>query len=88
MVQSTMKGKQKKKRNPDEDDDSIGGVVKDLILRMQEAIDTDKINNKKGKPALLRLQISSEVYNQLRKNQIQEKFLEYGGCRIFAEWLD
>jgi len=55
---------------------------------MQDAVDSDRASNEAGKPAVKRLMVAQDVYRQLRKSNIQEKFLEFGGCRVFSEWLD
>ena len=35
-----------------------------------------------------KLLMAKEVYEALRKINIQESFLEQGGGRVLAEWLD
>jgi hypothetical protein len=41
-----------------------------------------------GRPALQKLLMLKEVSETLRKLSLQEKFLELGGCRVLANWLD
>jgi len=32
--------------------------------------------------------MAKEVYENLRKLNVQENFLEMGGCHVLAKWLD
>ncbi|CDW85673.1 protein iws1 homolog [Stylonychia lemnae] len=65
-----------------------GSSVDNLLRKMQEAVDKDREANRNKKPAISRLVIAQQCYNQLRKMPIQEKFLDQGGCKILADWLD
>ena len=72
----------------DQNEKEANDIAKALIDRMQEAVDLDREANENRQPALRRLLMANEVYSKLRKNQIQEKFLENGGCRVLSQWLD
>jgi len=56
--------------------------------RMHMAFLSDRDNFKMGKPGLQKIMMAKEVYEALRKINIQEKFLDMGGARVLSEWLD
>ncbi len=58
-----------------------------LIETMNKATDKDIEANKNKKPALAKMMASKDVFQQLRKQLLQERFLDKGGCQQFAEWL-
>jgi hypothetical protein len=43
---------------------------------MHDAFEADRSNNEQGKPGLRKLMIANEVYSELRKKAVQERFLE------------
>ena len=55
---------------------------------MSLAYEQDQIAIRNKKPAIFRLKISRECYNQMKKLNVQEKFLELGGSKCVAQWLD
>lgn len=88
QVKGKVHGSQKKKGTVDMDDESVTHHVKKMISRMEEAFEADQESYAQAKPAFRKLQLSDEIYKELRKNPIQEKFLELGGCEILSHWLD
>jgi hypothetical protein len=87
-----MQKKQNKKRRytgngagEGEDEDARAN---NLVARMKEACEIDHYSNKKKQPAIRRMILSQEVYREIKKISLQDKFLENGGCQAFADWIN
>ncbi|CDW71719.1 protein iws1 homolog [Stylonychia lemnae] len=63
-------------------------IARALLEKMQRAYELDRECYRQGKPGLQKLMMAKEVYEQLRKINIQENFLEQGGCHVLGCWLD
>lgn len=70
------------------EDENYSNDAQNLIDRMHMADILDKEAFSQKKPALRKLLMANEVYESLRKINVQERFLELGGCRVLADWLD
>ena len=68
-------------------DEKNDNAAKDVLEKMLDAYDRDIESNKQGKPGLMKLMISNEIFTNLRKKDLQELFLDRGGLSAFSKWL-
>lgn len=87
-IKKTKGSKRKDDEIDLEEDKHISSIAQDIIDRMHMAYINDRDCYEQGKPGLKKLLMAKEVYENLRKLNIQERFLELGGCRVLAEWLN
>lgn len=89
MLHNSLKntGVKAKKGRAGDDDEWVERVTDELQGKMVDAIEADWEANRSKKPALKRLMIQNEVFGQLKKIPVQNRFLEKQGCSVLANWL-
>lgn len=82
---TTGKGRRAKDEMPDHEKNE---AAKALVTTMNNAVSKDNNNNSNRRPALEKLFNLEFVTKELRRNPIQDAFIEnQGGCEALAGWL-
>ncbi|CAG9460425.1 unnamed protein product [Pedinophyceae sp. YPF-701] len=63
-------------------------IVKVFLARMEKAAKDDRAANEAARPAGAKVRLLPEVEAMLRKQHLQETFLNHGLLECIAEWLD
>lgn len=80
----SFRGQRLNNRHDHENEDAAEQQARDLIQRMKDALEIDREANEKRKPAIQRMILSQELFREVKKIQVQEKFLDYGGCEALG----
>mmetsp|Transcript_44801 Transcript_44801/g.51769 ORF Transcript_44801/g.51769 Transcript_44801/m.51769 type:complete len:359 (-) Transcript_44801:212-1288(-) len=87
--EARKKAKTKGKRGKDKlDEETVARECDEVLQAMEEAYDRDRLSNKQKKPALEKLKYINTLAQALKKNQVQEKFLNNQGLDMMSKWLE